>query len=91
MQDFVSDVEDLLEKLIDVPEGQDLAMVRNKVAGAIAGVREAVETRAVMVRDSARVGADTANVYVRENPWAAIGIAFGVGVLLAAVAGDRRS
>ena len=81
MRDFISDVEDLLKKIVDVP-GVDLAAVRNKVAGAIAGAREAVETGADSVRSTARSGADAADEYVRGYPWAAVGVAIGIGLLL---------
>jgi len=81
MRDFVNDVEDLLDKVVDVPDA-DVATVRKKVADAIAGAREAVESGAISVRDSARVGANVAHGYLQEYPWAALGIAFGVGVLV---------
>ena len=81
LRDFVSDVEELVKRVVDIP-GVDLAAVRNRVAAAIAGVREAVENRADSVRSGARAGAGVADEYVRGYPWAAVGVAIGVGVLL---------
>jgi len=74
MHDFVSDVEELVKKVTDIP-GVDLATVRNKVAGAIAGARESVENGSDTVRSTTRAGVETANEYVRGYPWAAVGVA----------------
>lgn len=81
MHDFVSDVEELVKKVVDVP-GVDLATVRNRVAGAIEGARDTVENGAVSVRKNARVGTAAADRYVRSYPWAAVGVAIGIGALL---------
>ena len=81
MRDFISDVEELVKKVVDVP-GVDLATVRNKVGGAIAGARAVVESGADSVRSTTRAGADAADEYVRGYPWAAVGVAIGVGLLL---------
>jgi ElaB/YqjD/DUF883 family membrane-anchored ribosome-binding protein len=81
MRDFVSDVEELVKKVVDVP-GVDLATVRDRVSGAIAGARDAVENGADSVRNGARAGTAAADEYVRGYPWAAVGIAIGLGVLL---------
>jgi len=81
MRDFISDVEELLKKVVDVP-GVDLAAVRNKVAGALAGAREVVENGADSVRSGTRAGVGAADEYVRGYPWAAVGVAIGLGVLL---------
>ena len=85
MRDFVSDVEELVKKVVDIP-GVDLATVRDRVSGAIADARGAiegaVENGANSVRSGARVGTATANRYVRGYPWAAVGVAIGIGVLL---------
>ena len=81
MRDFVSDVEELVRKVMDVP-GVDLATVRNKVAGTIADARAAVENGTESVRSTTRAGAEVADEYVRGYPWAAVGVAIGIGVLL---------
>jgi ElaB/YqjD/DUF883 family membrane-anchored ribosome-binding protein len=81
MHDFVSDVEELVKKVTDIP-GVDLATVRNKVAGAIAGARESVENATDTVRSTTRAGVETADEYVRGYPWAAMGVAIGIGLLL---------
>ena len=81
MRDFVTDVEDLVRRVMDVP-GVDLAAVRNKVAGALAGARQAVESGTDTVRSTTRAGAEVADDYVRGYPWAAVGVAIGIGLLL---------
>ena len=81
MRDFVTDVEELVRKVVDVP-GVDLAAVRNKVAGALSGAREVVESGTDTVRSKTRAGADVADEYVRGYPWAAVGVAIGIGLLL---------
>jgi ElaB/YqjD/DUF883 family membrane-anchored ribosome-binding protein len=81
LRHFVDDVEQLVKSVVDVP-GVDLAAVRGRVAGAIEDARAAVESGAETVRDSAYAGADAADEYVRGHPWAAIGVAIGIGILL---------
>ena len=81
MRDFVTDVEELVRKVVDVP-GVDLEAVRNKVAGALVGAREVVESGTDTVRNKTRAGAEVADEYVRGYPWAAVGVAIGIGLLL---------
>ena len=80
LRHFVDDVEELV-KSVDVP-GVDLAAVRGRVSGAIDDARAAVESGAETVRDSAQASADAADEYVRGHPWAAVGVAVGIGILL---------
>lgn len=81
MHDFVSDVEELVKKVTDIP-GVDLATVRDKVSGAIAGARQSLENGTDSVRNTTRAGVSTADEYVRGYPWAAVGVAVGIGLLL---------
>src|SRR5262245_15324178 len=89
IRDFVSDVEELLDNIIDVPD-DDLETLRDKVAGAIVGTREAVESSAVALRKRTRAGASAADEFFQENPWLALGVAFSLGVALGFSPPHRR-
>jgi len=78
---FLSDVEDLVKRVGNVADA-DVARVRVKVANALGDLRRTAGDTADSLRERARVAADTANEYVHDRPWTAIGLAAAVGVLV---------
>ena len=78
---FLADVEDLVKKVANVGDA-DVARLRNRVAGAIGDVRQAVGDTADTLRDRARMAATFTDDYVHDRPWTAIGLAAAVGVIV---------
>ena len=78
---FLADVEDLVKKVGNVGDA-DLARLRNRVAGAIGDVRQAVGDTADTLRDRARMAVTVTDDYVHDRPWTAIGLAAAVGVIV---------
>jgi ElaB/YqjD/DUF883 family membrane-anchored ribosome-binding protein len=78
---FLADVEDLVKKVANVGDA-DLARLRNRVAGAIGDVRQAVGDTADSLRDRARMAVTVTDDYVHDRPWTAIGLAAAVGVIV---------
>lgn len=78
---FLADVEDLVKKVGNVGDA-DLARLRNRVAGAIGDVRQAVGDTADSLRDRARMAVTVTDDYVHDRPWTAIGLAAAVGVIV---------
>ena len=78
---FLADVEDLVKKVGNVGDA-DLARLRNRVAGAIGDVRQAVGDTADSLRDRARMAVTVTDDYVHDRPWTSIGLAAAVGVIV---------
>ena len=86
---LIADVEDLIAKIADLNDA-DVAKVRNKVQRAIATAKESIADSADTLRQQAQRVAGSADDFVRDSPWQAVGLAALVGVLIGLVA-TRRS
>jgi ElaB/YqjD/DUF883 family membrane-anchored ribosome-binding protein len=86
MGTLAEDARALMAATADVA-GEKVAEARTRLAAALERVKEI----AVRVRDKAVEGANAADEAVRENPYQAIGIAFGVGALVGYLAVRRCS
>jgi ElaB/YqjD/DUF883 family membrane-anchored ribosome-binding protein len=79
MKNFMSDVEELVAKIGDVKDAE-VARLRSKLQTSIESAKEDVTSTTETLRRRAREAAGTADDYVRESPWQAIGIAALVGL-----------
>lgn len=90
---FLADVDDLVKRVANVADA-DVARVRVRVANALGDIKRSAGDTADSLRERARAAADTANEYVRERPWTAIGLAAAIGVIVGvgvtAAASSRR-
>ena len=77
MGTLAEDARALMAATADVA-GEKVSEARKRLAAALDSAKEV----AGRVRDKAVEGAQAADKTVRENPYQAIGIAFGVGALL---------
>jgi ElaB/YqjD/DUF883 family membrane-anchored ribosome-binding protein len=81
LKTLVSDAEELL-KATASQAGEKVATARQKIEQSlIEGKKALADTEKVLVKKS-RECAEIADDYVRENPWSAVGIAAGVGLVL---------
>ena len=92
---LVADVEDLVKKVAHVDDAE-IAEIRSKVEDTLARAKSsagagmtALRERAEVVRERAGEATDATDEYVHENPWAAIGIAAAVGIIIGFVASRR--
>lgn len=92
---LVADVEDLVKKVANVDDAE-IAEIRAKVEDTLARAKSsagagmtAIRERAEAVRERAGEASDATDEYVHENPWAAVGIAAAVGIIIGFVAGRR--
>jgi ElaB/YqjD/DUF883 family membrane-anchored ribosome-binding protein len=77
MGTLAEDARALMAATADVA-GEKVEQARNRLAAALDTAKEI----AGRVRDKAVEGAEAADEAVRENPYRAIGVAFGVGALI---------
>jgi ElaB/YqjD/DUF883 family membrane-anchored ribosome-binding protein len=89
INDFLDNVDDLARAIQDV-ETPEIARVRAKVKMALSAAKSALYDGASQVRGQARQATQTADAYVRDNPWQVVGIAAVVGVILGIMM-SRRS
>ena len=89
IKNLISDVEDLMARIADLKDA-DVVRVRGKVQRAVDATKQSLSDSADAIRRRAQNVADTADTYVRESPWQAIGIAALVGAVVGILA-TRRS
>ena len=87
-QRLVADVEDLVKKVANVDD-DEIAEIRSKVEHTLADAKVSAGAGIEAVRERAEDASEATDLYVRENPWAAIGIAAAVGIIIGFVAGRR--
>jgi ElaB protein len=88
-QDFVADVEDLIAQTASIT-AEDLTRVKTKLNERVAVAKETFGDVSDTLLQRARRTATITNNYVREQPWASVGIGAAVGVLLGFALGRRN-
>ena len=89
IKNLISDVEDLMARIADLKDA-DVVRVRGKVQRAVDATKQSLSDGADAIRQRAQDVATTADDYVRDSPWQAIGIAALVGAVVGILA-TRRS
>jgi ElaB/YqjD/DUF883 family membrane-anchored ribosome-binding protein len=89
IKNLIADVEELMARISDLKDA-DVERVRGKVQRAVDATKQSFAERAVNLRRRAGRAASTADDYVRESPWQAVGIAALVGAVVGILA-TRRS
>jgi ElaB/YqjD/DUF883 family membrane-anchored ribosome-binding protein len=85
---FLADVEDLV-KATSALTGEELTRARAKLMERVASARQSAEEIGGAVVAQARKSAVATDLYVHEQPWKAIGIGAGLGLLLGLVLARR--
>ena len=81
LRSLIGDAEELLRATTN-QAGEKIAIARQKIEQSLIEGRKALADAEEMVVNRSKEAADVADDYVRENPWIAVGIAAGVGLLL---------
>lgn len=89
IKNLISDVEDLMARIADLKDA-DVVRVRGKVQRAVDATKQSLADGAESIKRRAQDVASTADDYVRDSPWQAIGIAALVGAVVGILA-TRRS
>jgi len=89
IRNLIADVEELMARISDLKDA-DVVRVRGKVQRAVDATKHSLADGADVVRRRARLVAGTADDYVRDSPWQAVGIAALVGAVVGILA-TRRS
>jgi ElaB/YqjD/DUF883 family membrane-anchored ribosome-binding protein len=89
IKSLIADVEDLMARIADLKDA-DVVRVRSKVQRAVDATKQSLADGADTIRQHAQNVASTADDYVRDSPWQAVGIAALVGAVVGILA-TRRS
>jgi ElaB/YqjD/DUF883 family membrane-anchored ribosome-binding protein len=89
IKNLIADVEDLMARIADLKDA-DVVRVRGKVQRAVDATKQSLADGAETIRQHAQDVASTADDYVRDRPWQAVGIAALVGAVVGILA-TRRS
>jgi ElaB/YqjD/DUF883 family membrane-anchored ribosome-binding protein len=89
IKNLIADVEDLMARISDLKDA-DVVRVRSKVLRAVDAAKASLAGGADSLKRQAQQVAGTADDYVHESPWQAIGIAALVGAVVGILA-TRRS
>jgi ElaB/YqjD/DUF883 family membrane-anchored ribosome-binding protein len=88
IKSLIADVEDLMARIADLKDA-DVVRVRGKVQRAVDATKQSLADGAETIRQQAQNAASTADDYVRESPWQALGIAALVGAVVGMLAARR--
>jgi len=88
-RNLVADVEDLVKKVANVDDAE-IAEIRSKVEHTLERAKTSARAGVAAVRGRAEDVSEATDEYVRENPWAAIGVAAAVGIVIGFIAAGRR-
>lgn len=89
IKNLIADVEDLVARIADLKDS-DIARMRGRVTRAVESAKESLSGGAETIKRQAQRVATTADDYVHDSPWQAVGIAAVVGAV-AGILATRRS
>jgi len=81
LKTLIGDAEELLKATTN-QAGEKIAVARQKIEQRLLEGKKALADAEQVVVNKSKEAAEIADDYVRENPWAAVGVAAGVGLLL---------
>ena len=88
IRNLIADVEDMVARLADLNDA-DVATMRTKVMATVNAAKETLADSAETLRRQAQRAMSGADGYVRESPWAAVGVAALVGALVGILVARR--
>ena len=81
LRNLVADAEELL-KATASQAGDKIAVARQKIEQSLVEGKKALADAEKTLMSKSKECAEIADDYVRENPWSAVGIAGGIGLVL---------
>lgn len=88
MKVVVADAEEILRATAGIA-GEKMADLRERIGERLRDARVKIDDAEAMLVDKTKAAARATDDFVNENPWQAVGIAAGVGVLLGIIIGRR--
>jgi ElaB/YqjD/DUF883 family membrane-anchored ribosome-binding protein len=81
LKTLIGDAEELLKATTN-QAGEKVAVARQKIEQSLIEGKKALADAEKVIIEKSKQYADITDDYIRENPWSAVGIAAGVGLVL---------
>jgi ElaB/YqjD/DUF883 family membrane-anchored ribosome-binding protein len=81
LKTLIGDAEELLRATTN-QAGEKVAVARQKIEQSLIEGKRALADAEKVIIEKSKQYADITDDYIRENPWSAVGIAAGVGLIL---------
>ena len=78
---LIRDAEELMKATAN-EAGEKATVARKRIEQSLAEGKKSLADAETVLIDKTKEAAKVADVYVRENPWSAVGIAAGIGLIL---------
>ncbi|MDB5866143.1 MAG: protein of unknown function ElaB [Betaproteobacteria bacterium] len=88
MKVVITDAEELLRATAG-QAGEKIGIARERIQESLYQAKVKLAEAEALVRERARQAAQYTDEYVRENPWRAIGVAAGIGLVLGLILSRR--
>lgn len=88
MKNVVADAEEIVRATAGIA-GEKIADLRERMSEHLYDAKQRLEEAEALVIDKTKAAARATDDYVNENPWQAVGIAAGIGLLLGIIIGRR--
>lgn len=88
MKVVVSDAEEILRATAGIA-GEKMGDLRERIGERLRDAKLRIADAEAMLVDKTKAAARATDDYVNENPWQAVGIAAGIGLLLGIIIGRR--
>jgi ElaB/YqjD/DUF883 family membrane-anchored ribosome-binding protein len=85
---LVNDTEELV-KATASETGEKVVELRNRVQDAVTNIKPQLAKLETVVVDKAKTTVTAAETYLHENPWAAVGVSAGIGLVIGLLIGRR--
>lgn len=85
---LVADTEELL-RVTASQAGEKVAAARERIQASLAGAKVKLADAERVLVDKTKEAARATDQYVHDNPWAAVGVAAGIGFVLGLLIGRR--
>lgn len=85
---LMANAEALIKATEDHPDVA-ISSIRNKALETLAGAKESISSVEGRMLDKAKLAAEGADDFVHRNPWEAVGVAAGLGLLIGLFIGRR--
>jgi ElaB/YqjD/DUF883 family membrane-anchored ribosome-binding protein len=85
---LVNDTEELV-KATASQTGEKVVELRNRVQDAVTNIKPQLAKLETVVVDKAKTTVTAAETYLHENPWAAVGVSAGIGLVIGLLIGRR--
>jgi ElaB/YqjD/DUF883 family membrane-anchored ribosome-binding protein len=81
LKTLIGDAEELLKATAN-QAGEKVTVARQKIEQSLIEGKKALGDAEKVLRAKSKEYADIADDYIRENPWSAVGVAAGIGLIL---------